>query len=246
MRVLLVEDHEPTLRAMAALLRQRGHEVDPFLTVDAALDADLADVALIDLHLGERSGLEVVARFASRMPCVMLTVSDEAGALVGALGLGARGYLLKSDPPELVLAALEQAVAGDLPLSAGVTRHLVAPLVPHANRYSLHVDLASEWAELFDPNDHRCTYRSPFAVSLLYTLAVRWSLHRHTPNGAWIEDERLAVAVWGREHELHGSNNLNVLIHRVRSKARGAGLEEAFVLKRPGNVSLDVGAVHGV
>lgn len=229
------------------MLQQHGHTVVAVDNVPAGLSIDPArvDAGLIDLSVGGRSGTEVVAHLAGRVPCIVLTQSDTAQDLAACLAAGARGYLLKSDAPQAVLLALDQATTGDLPLSAGVTRHLVAPLQPGAHPYTLAVDLASDRAELSELGRAPCVYRSEQTVSLLYTLAARFRLYGEGDRG-WMDDVDLATAIWGRAHHEHGDNNLNVLIFRIRKRARQAGYERPFLDKRSGRTRVSVGQVRGV
>src|SRR5690606_17572024 len=59
LRLLLVEDHEPTLRVLARLLVRDGHQVVPARTVAEALEAaetNLFDVLVSDLGLPDGTG----------------------------------------------------------------------------------------------------------------------------------------------------------------------------------------------
>jgi DNA-binding response OmpR family regulator len=243
MRVLLVEDHLPTLRAIAERLETRGWVVDRHSTAESAIACSTpADVALIDLRLGAASGIDVVRVWAARAPCLLLTVSDDTADLAGAFSAGASGYLLKSDPPSTVIAALDAAVRGLQPVSPGMTRHLVAPFAGSAHPYTLHVDLPGSRATLSGPGACCCSWRSEQTVGLLFALGTRFQTDG--PHG-WVDDAALATAIWGRDHLDHGANNLNVLIHRVRSKARAHGLEQPFLEKLAGRTRLVVGRVVG-
>lgn len=210
-----------------------------------AIEPTGIDVGLIDLAIGDRSGTELVAMLAGRVPCVMLTQSDAARDLAACITSGARGYLLKSDSPQAVLLALEQAAAGDLPLSAAMTRHLVAPLQPGAHPYTLSVDLPGDRAELAELGRPPCVYTSEQTVSLFYTLAARFALHEGDDR-AWMDDRDLATAIWGRAHHGHGDNNLNVLIFRIRKRAKQDGYDRPFLEKRSGRTRLAVGQVLGL
>lgn len=77
-RILLCEDHE-TLRAIAArVLRADGHEVVDVASAAEAIEllsAERFDVLVLDLHLGEESGLTVLERAPVRPP-VLLVCGD--------------------------------------------------------------------------------------------------------------------------------------------------------------------------
>lgn len=95
----------------------------------AALARRPAEIALVDIGLPGRSGIEAVAQLQERCPamrCVVLTGSDKTESLFEALQAGAAGYLLKHEPISGILAALDELVAGGVPLSRSVARQVVA------------------------------------------------------------------------------------------------------------------------
>jgi CheY-like chemotaxis protein len=118
-RVLVVED-DPVLRELVAgHLRKRRFEVLEADSAEAVLravgDRSLTyDLALVDVHLPGKSGLELARLLLARSPLrpvLMATGDEDAEVARRALGSGAAGYLLK--PFELfeLDAALAQAVA---------------------------------------------------------------------------------------------------------------------------------------
>jgi DNA-binding NarL/FixJ family response regulator len=139
MSVLLVED-DPTVRsALATLLAREGG-----LSVAAACGTGAEalrilegptrlDLALVDLGLPDRAGAEVVRAVRARRPTavvLVLTVFDDERTVLAALRAGAHGYVLKDEPPEALLRAVREALAGGAPLSAPVRRHLVRSFWP--------------------------------------------------------------------------------------------------------------------
>lgn len=247
--VLLVEDHDPTRRALARALRSRG------LTVRDAGDAAGAvalaeehapDLALVDLRLGGASGVDVIRALAPRgIPCLALTQSDDAASLEAVVRAGGRGFLRKDDPLPEVLAALHRAVQGDRPISPSMTRHLLGPLeaVEHGLPYDLEVGLARSEAVL-RADGASARWSAPAHVAALWALGRRWADDPPGPARGWLDDADLQVAVWGARHRQQGTNNLHVLLHRIRGRARDAGLDGAFLHKTPGRTRLDVRAVR--
>lgn len=108
-RVAIVEDHDLFRETIAAVVdAMPGFEV--VITVDNADDAiteiasDPPDLALIDVWLQARSGIEIVAEITRRWPAVRtLVVSGHRRQTYvdQALAAGADGYILKGDPAEL-------------------------------------------------------------------------------------------------------------------------------------------------
>ena len=55
----------------------------------------------------------------------MLTASEDEDNLLGAIRSGAAGYLLKSEPPERIVAFLRGVAQGEAALSGAVARRLL-------------------------------------------------------------------------------------------------------------------------
>jgi DNA-binding NarL/FixJ family response regulator len=91
-------------------------------------------LAVVDLHLPDGSGLEIVraARTAWPATAVLVTsvLSDE-GHVVSALRDGARGYVLKDASTEQLQEAVRQVLRGHAPLSPAIARHLIRQLHNH-------------------------------------------------------------------------------------------------------------------
>lgn len=105
-RVLLAEDEEMIRVALAALVdREEDLEVVAQAT-DGAEAVELArayrpDVAVVDLEMPKRDGLEVVAELGRALPgcaVVILTGHGRPAVLRKALASGARGFLAKGAP----------------------------------------------------------------------------------------------------------------------------------------------------
>jgi len=85
------------------------------------------DVLLMDLRMPVMSGPDAIKAICERVPgaCVVaLTTFEEHADIVEALCAGASGYLTKDARADELIDAIHQAVAGDMPLSAGVRRAL--------------------------------------------------------------------------------------------------------------------------
>jgi HAMP domain-containing protein/nitrogen-specific signal transduction histidine kinase len=71
MRILLVEDHEDTNRALTTLLRRRGYHVQSALTFQSALDLGAKcqfDVLISDLGLPDGSGIDLIQKLSVKPP----------------------------------------------------------------------------------------------------------------------------------------------------------------------------------
>ncbi len=98
--ILVVEDDEPTRRAVATHLGARGYRVDEAGSVAEALrrwEANRPDAILLDLGLPDVDGIQVVrhVRREATTPIVVLSARGEERDKVAALDAGADDYLTK-------------------------------------------------------------------------------------------------------------------------------------------------------
>lgn len=94
-----------------------------------AVSANLPfQLALIDLDLGDGSGLELIRLLRQRLQrahVVVSTMFDDDGHLFASLREGAEGYLLKDESIEQLSLMLARIVEGQPPLSASIARRLL-------------------------------------------------------------------------------------------------------------------------
>jgi DNA-binding NarL/FixJ family response regulator len=134
-RVLVVDDHPLTRGALSALLEQHefsvvGEAGDGEEAIDKARTL-LPDLVLLDLSMPGVSGLDALPRLRAAAPgceVVVLTASGTEENLLGAIRAGAAGYLLKSEPPERIVAFLHGVVRGEAALSGTIARRLLDQL----------------------------------------------------------------------------------------------------------------------
>lgn len=132
-RILIVDDH-PVVRA--GLWATISRESDLSVCAEAGTLAEAAgrileetpDLLLVDLDLADGNGLDLVREaLAARpgLPCLVLSMHDEEVHAGRALRAGARGYLMKSASPEVLLASLRAVLAGEIAVSEKVKARLL-------------------------------------------------------------------------------------------------------------------------
>ena len=134
-RILIVDDHPLTREALASLLEQDGFDVVGE-AADGAEALGLAarlqpDLVLLDLTMPGLDGLAALPRLRDAAPgceVVVLTASGTEENLLAAIRAGAAGYLLKSEPPERIVAFLRGVANGEAALSGEVARRLLDQL----------------------------------------------------------------------------------------------------------------------
>jgi two-component system, NarL family, response regulator NreC len=119
-QILLVDDHAIVRQGLRALLEAEAN----FKVVDEAgngLDAlDKVkklkpDVAIIDLMMPNLNGLEVarqLSKLSLRTKIIILSMYDDEGFVLEALGNGASGYVLKDSDSKDLVHAVREVLAG--------------------------------------------------------------------------------------------------------------------------------------
>jgi DNA-binding NarL/FixJ family response regulator len=116
---VLVEDHQALREGLELLLDREGCDVVGTAgTADEGrrLVEDLhPDVALVDIRLGEDSGIELTRDLIDADPgrrVVLYTGSSDVELLISGLDSGARGYALKEGTPSELTGALTTVAEG--------------------------------------------------------------------------------------------------------------------------------------
>jgi two-component system, NarL family, response regulator NreC len=132
-RVLIADDH-PVLRSGLRVLLG----ADPDLEVvgeagtgEEALclaEALRPDVVLLDIGMPGESGIETVRRLKAKLPALrvlFLTMHEEEGMLLEALGAGGDGYLIKRADQAEIIQAIRAVRRGDIYVHPAMTRALL-------------------------------------------------------------------------------------------------------------------------
>lgn len=114
---IYIVDDDPSLRkAVQRLLKSAGLDVETFASAECFL-ADYSGRSgclLLDVQLPGLNGLELQAKLTlagSRLPIVFITARDDARIRTQALAAGAKGFLLKPFDDQVLLSALQTALA---------------------------------------------------------------------------------------------------------------------------------------
>ncbi|HLE27311.1 MAG TPA: sigma-54 dependent transcriptional regulator [Anaerolineales bacterium] len=113
--ILLVDDEEPALSFMAAMLRDAGYEVREAQKLQAAhaiIDRGEADIVVLDVQLPDGYGpdlLERLHREQPGMPVIMVTGYGDIEMAVEAMKLGAQDFIQKPIDFNRLRGAVEKA-----------------------------------------------------------------------------------------------------------------------------------------
>ena len=147
MRVLIVDDHAVLRDGLKNILDEpRGtavcHEASTAQEAFALVERQDWDLVVLDISLGEMSGLDVlkhIKHVRPKLPVLIFTMHPERQYARRSFKSGAAGYVTKDSSPTELRQAIRRIVAGGRYVSSSLAETLVADLEagelrqPHVN-----------------------------------------------------------------------------------------------------------------
>lgn len=139
-RVLLADDHA-VVRAGIRQFFERSRRIRVIAEAADGIEAcdliakDPPDVAVFDIQMPRRNGIEATRWVRAKAPSVgvlVLTAYDDEPYVQAALRAGANGYVLKTAEPDEIVRAVEDVYRGKAVLDAALAQRLINRLAGHA------------------------------------------------------------------------------------------------------------------
>ncbi len=133
-RIVVADDHPIVRRGLTFTLREEpalqlvGEAGDGRQALEL-IRTLVPDIAILDIDIPLLDGLDVAREVVkSQMPTrvIFMTLHNEEDMLHAALDAGGRGYLLKDNATEDVLAAIRAVMGGGIYIAPAMTQHLLA------------------------------------------------------------------------------------------------------------------------
>src|SRR5882672_550809 len=135
-RILLIDDHEVVRAGLKRIFDKQpgtatfGEASTAPEALQHAREQDW-DVAVLDLSLGGRDGLEVLKELKQirpRLPVLILSMHSEEQYARRAFKAGAAGYITKDSPRAELLEAIQKVMQGERYVSQALVEHLIVDL----------------------------------------------------------------------------------------------------------------------
>lgn len=135
--VLIVDDHEIVRTGLCRLIGDEpglhvcGSAASPAEALRAIAETE-PDLVLLDLSLGEDSGLELIKQIKAtytELLVLVLSMHDEAYYADRVLRAGAMGYVMKQESASQVVAAIHQVLDGKIYLSESMASSMLTRMV---------------------------------------------------------------------------------------------------------------------
>ena len=140
MKVLIVDDHAIVRRGMVSLLQEHFKDVScsEADNARAALDAvqrEPWDLALVDISMPGRNGLDLIQEIRQEhpaMPILVISSHEEKDYALRALKLGASGYVSKQSAADVLVTAVQRVLSGRRYISPALAEHLAGAIAGEA------------------------------------------------------------------------------------------------------------------
>ncbi|WP_291314705.1 response regulator [Corynebacterium sp. UBA2622] len=216
-KILVVDDDSTILRTLRINLRARGYEsVCVGCGTDALdeMEADPADLIILDLGLPDIDGTEVLrrVRHASNVPVIILSARDQPDDIVEALDDGANDFVTKPFGIEELMARVRASLR-----TSGVATAAVPSFVTDSLVLNFADSVATREGEEF--------HLTPTEWRMLSALA--------RAQGKLVRHDELLAAIWGPGYgrEL---NYLRVYAHQIRRKIEEDPTRPRYLITEPG------------
>ena len=151
-RILVVDDH-PIMRFGITQLIRAEADLDIIAEAGTAAEAlqileeNSVDLALVDLSLPDRNGLELIKDIRAMYPdvhCLVVSMHDESLYAERVLRSGGRGYLRKVEAAKNLVSAIRQVLAGGIFVSAEISARIMESLAGGGSPGTSPVDCLSD------------------------------------------------------------------------------------------------------
>jgi DNA-binding NarL/FixJ family response regulator len=130
---LVVDDHPVFRQGLVALIKSDERyevcaEAGTAAEALATLDKAVPDIALVDISLVGKSGLDLVKTFKAAHPemiILIISMHDEIIYAKRALKAGARGYVMKQEAASVMLGAIKTVLSGKIYVSVAMRDKLL-------------------------------------------------------------------------------------------------------------------------
>lgn len=98
------------------------------------------DIAMVDIKLPGKSGVELIASIKEVLPktlCMVCSFYDDDEYVFNALKNGASGYILKDSMPQQIIESLKDLHQGGAPMSRYIAKKVISTFQPKKNQSRL-------------------------------------------------------------------------------------------------------------
>lgn len=131
--ILVVDDH-PIIREGISKIINQQPDLEVIGEAVGGIDAmrflkeTMPDMAIIDISLKDSSGIDLIKEIKLKigpLPVLVLSMHPETLYAERVLRVGARGYIMKHEPPEKIINAIRRILQGKIYLSPEISEKIL-------------------------------------------------------------------------------------------------------------------------
>ncbi len=131
--ILVVDDHPIVREGLVRVIDQTGDltvcgQAEGIPQALAVVEKSKPALVIVDISLGGQNGIELIKDIKARspdLPVLVHSMYDESMYAERCLRAGAKGYVMKQEPPTVLLKAVRQVLRGEVYLSEAMTKQLL-------------------------------------------------------------------------------------------------------------------------
>ena len=131
--ILVVDDHPIVREGLVRVIDQTGDlavcgQAENIPQALEFIQKSKPDLVIVDVSLGSQNGIELIKDVKVRhpnLPVLVHSMYDESMYAERCLRAGAKGYVMKQEPPSKLLHAVRQVLKGEVYLSEAMTKQLL-------------------------------------------------------------------------------------------------------------------------
>ncbi len=132
-QIMIVEDDLITAQALKSRIENNPQfeicSMQPtFADAMKVLSEKLPQVLLVDLHLPDGDGIDIIKSVAEKdpnLPIMVISLFGDEQHVIQAIQAGAQGYMLKESNTEQINQSINELLKGGSPISPSIARHLI-------------------------------------------------------------------------------------------------------------------------
>jgi len=140
---VLIIDNFPLYASGLSSLLEKNHKFSIIGTVSNSADSikvaekEKPGLVILEIRLGKENGMDLIPKLKAINPEVailVISIHDERFYSERVLRLGARGYLLKSEPAEIIIDAINTVLDGKVYLSENERERIFQAMTEDSSR----------------------------------------------------------------------------------------------------------------
>ncbi|MCH6255552.1 response regulator transcription factor [Puniceicoccaceae bacterium K14] len=136
-KIFIVDDHPLVRQGLAQIIEKEENlevsgEAENAAEAVKAISQEMPDAIIVDISLQGNNGLELIKNIkalSEELPILVFSMHDESIYAQRALRAGAKAYVMKKEPPQVIVEAIGRIIKGEIYVSSRVADQVLHQIV---------------------------------------------------------------------------------------------------------------------